>query len=155
MVAGRTMRCLVPFVLLLALAACEREPASPPTPSPAATATSTPSPTPTAPASPAAKPVFDLPERFTALGTEPFWAVEVDGARLTYRTPENQVGQAAAVTRTPGDDFVELRGTLAGQALTLTVSKGPCSDGMSDTVYAYRVTRRLGDDTQRGCARPG
>ena len=149
------MRGLLSFGLLIALAACERESASPPTPSPAATALPTAPPTPTAPASPAIKLAFDLPERFTALGTEPFWAAEIDGDRVTYKTPEDQAGQVAAITRTGGEDFVELRGTLAGQTLTLALTKGPCSDGMSDTVYPLSVTRRLGDDTQRGCARPG
>lgn len=94
-----------------------------------------------------------LPARFTALGTEPFWAAKVDGTRLTYTTPEDQVGQPIAVSRTSQGDGVELAGTLAGKRLTLTVSAGPCSDGMSDTVYPFTVRRRLGDDDQRGCAR--
>jgi uncharacterized membrane protein len=95
-----------------------------------------------------------LPARFTALGTEPFWAAKVDGARLTYSTPEDQAGQAVAVARTSHGAAVEVAGTLAGKRLTLTLSAGPCSDGMSDTVYPFAVRRRLGDDEQRGCARP-
>jgi uncharacterized membrane protein len=42
---------------------------------------------------------------------------------------------------------------LDGKALRLTVTKGPCSDGMSDTVYPFSVDRLLGNDLQRGCAR--
>jgi len=160
-VAGRAMskRAPLSLVLALALAACEQgqPPAPPPSPAETRTAPSAPTvaaqPT-TASANPAAKPGLALPERFTALGTEPFWAAEVDGERLTYKTPEDQVGQVAAITRTPGDGVVTLEGALARQALTLTISAGPCSDGMSDTVYPFSVTRRLGDDTQRGCARP-
>ena len=97
---------------------------------------------------------LELPLRFTALGTEPFWAAKVDGARLTYLTPEDQVGQPITVARTSQGDLVEFAATLAGKRLTLTVSAGPCSDGMSDTVYPFAVRRRLGDDEQRGCARP-
>ena len=96
----------------------------------------------------------ELPARFTALGTEPFWAAKVDGARLTYLTPEDLAGQPVAVARTRQGDLVEFAATLAGKRLTLTVSAGPCSDGMSDTVYPFAVRRRLGDDEQRGCARP-
>ena len=96
-----------------------------------------------------------LPARFTALGTEPFWAAKVDGARLTYITPQDQVGQPITVARTSQGDSVEFAATLAGKRLTLTVSAGPCSDGMSDTVYPFAVRRQLGDDEQRGCARPG
>ncbi|MCA1661836.1 MAG: hypothetical protein LC648_06625 [Novosphingobium sp.] len=94
-----------------------------------------------------------LPERFTALGTEPFWAATVAGGRLTYMTPEDQAGQTIAVEREDDADLVELRGTLAGKPLALTITKGPCSDGMSDVVYRWSVERRLGDDVQRGCAR--
>lgn len=108
---------------------------------------------------PSASPVetvaaFDLPARFAALGTEPFWAAKVDGNRLTYSTPEDPDGRSGAVVRTSHGDRVELDATLAGQRLTLTVSAGPCSDGMSDTVYPFTVRRRLGEDDQRGCARP-
>ena len=98
-------------------------------------------------------PEFAVPARFTALGTEPFWAAKVAGDRLTYLTPEDQAGQAIAVVRRTGADFVELGGTLAGQRLTLRLTAGPCSDGMSDVVYPFSVRRRLGADEQRGCAR--
>jgi uncharacterized membrane protein len=97
-----------------------------------------------------------LPHEFTALGTEPFWAAKVAGDRLTYMTPEDQAGQTIPVTRENGAELVELSGTLAGKPLALTITKGPCSDGMSDVVYRWSVERRLGDDVQRGCARlPG
>ena len=94
-----------------------------------------------------------LPDTFTALGTEPFWAAKVVGERLTYMTPEDQAGQTIAVEREDGAELVEFRGTLAGKPLALTISKGPCSDGMSDVVYRWSVERRLGKDVQRGCAR--
>ena len=109
---------------------------------------------PPAPAEPAAA-ALRLPARFTALGTEPFWGAKVDGARLTYTTPEDQVGRPIAVARTSQGGSVEFDATLAGNRLTLSVSAGPCSDGMSDTVYPFAVRRRLGDDEQHGCARPG
>ena len=118
---------------------------------PQASVAAAPPPTPAEPAGAALR----LPARFTALGTEPFWAAKVDGARLTYTTPEDQVGQPIAVARTSQGDSVEFAATLARKRLTLTVTAGPCSDGMSDTVYPFAVRRRLGDDEQRGCARPG
>ena len=99
---------------------------------------------------------LNLPDTFTALGTEPFWAAKVAGNRLTYMTPEDQAGQTIAVARKDGAELVELSGTLAGKPLALTITKGPCSDGMSDVVYRWSVERRLGDDVQRGCGRlPG
>jgi len=150
------------LVMGLAAAACGRRAATPEPPAtaaPAATASASAPATQAAADSPSASPspspaVFSVPARFTALGTEPFWAAKVTGDRVTYMTPEDQAGQAIAVARTAGADFVELGGTLAGQRLTLRLSAGPCSDGMSDTVYPFSVVRRLGADEQRGCARP-
>ena len=117
-----------------------------------------------APATPAAKApsdlvprgspaTFSLPQRFVALGTEPFWAAEIDGQTMRYRTPENQTGQLVAIVRETRGSSIDLRGNLAERPLILTVSAGPCSDGMSDNTYQWTVVRRLGDDRQRGCAR--
>ena len=154
------MRIAIAVVTLLWLSACGERDAQPgPSARPPAVASGAAAPA--ARVSPSAAPAsaaavgLALPARFTALGTEPFWAAKVDGARLTYLTPENQVGQPVAVARTSQGDLIELAATLAGKRLTLTVSAGPCSDGMSDTVYPFAVRRRLGDDEQRGCAKPG
>ncbi|QGN54663.1 hypothetical protein [Novosphingobium sp. Gsoil 351] len=97
---------------------------------------------------------FALPGRFTALGTEPFWAAKVDGDRLTYSTPLDQRGRVVAVTRTAGPGFADIGGLLDGRPLRLRVTAGPCSDGMSDTVYPFSVERSVGPATERGCARP-
>lgn len=102
----------------------------------------------------AAPPRFEAPQRFSAIGTEPFWAANVDGARLTYSTPEDSNGKTFPVSRTANATSEELAGLLDGQRFTLIVTAGPCSDGMSDTAYPFSVVRRIGDDTQRGCARP-
>ena len=147
-----------PFALCLVvlLAGCgERaQPVTQPPETAVAPNASVAAPAPSASAEPAAA-ALRLPARFTALGTEPFWAAKVVGARLTYITPEDQVGRPIAVARTGRGDSVEFATTLAGKRLTLTVTAGPCSDGMSDTVYPFAVRRRLGDDEQPGCARPG
>jgi uncharacterized membrane protein len=96
---------------------------------------------------------FALPERFIALGTEPFWAAKVDGARLTYSTPLDEKGRIVAITRSLGADHATVEGALDGRALRLTVTAGPCSDGMSDTVYPFTIARTVGDAVERGCAR--
>ena len=49
---------------------------------------------------------------------------------------------------------VEVNGTLDGQRLTLIVSAGRCSDGMSDIVYPFTVRCVLGGEEQHGCAKP-
>lgn len=149
---------LVP--LALALAACSREPQPAPSANespvetgseaPVPMAAATPLPVPPPPAAPAAP---DLPARFRATGTEPFWGAAVDGGSLSYSTPEFPDGMRVDVTRKVEDGSVTFSGTIDGKPLQLAVSAGPCSDGMSDTVYPWSVTRTIGPDIQRGCAR--
>lgn len=100
-----------------------------------------------------AAPPFALPERFTALGTEPFWAAKVVGRKLTYSTPLEQPERIVAVTRSLGADHATVAGVLDDRALRLRITAGPCSDGMSDTVYPLTVERTVGDAVQHGCAR--
>lgn len=94
-----------------------------------------------------------VPEQFTALGTEPFWAAKVDGGTLLYQTPEDQTGQRVAVGRRVSGIRTEFSGTLDGAPLTLIVGAGPCSDGMSDTVYSHSAELRIGRQVLKGCAR--
>lgn len=94
-----------------------------------------------------------VPEQFTALGTEPFWAAKVDGGVLLYQTPEDQAGQRVAVTRRVLGLRTEFSGTLGGAPLNLNVGTGPCSDGMSDTVYSHSAGLRIGAQELRGCAK--
>jgi uncharacterized membrane protein len=95
-----------------------------------------------------------IPARFTALGTEPFWAAEVEGDTLLYKTPEDQEGRRVALTRRTLAGRAELNGALADEPMVLRVFAGPCSDGMSDTVYPYSAEMRLGRQRMNGCAKP-
>jgi uncharacterized membrane protein len=154
------MRVLISLMGLLALCSCSertvpRTSSENPATRSSHSAIAPPPPSPPAPARTSETAVgLALPTRFTALGTEPFWAAKVNGDKLTYSTPEEQVGRTISVTRSMRGELVDLAGTLAGKDLTLTLSAGPCSDGMSDTVYPFTVRRRFGADEQRGCARP-
>ena len=88
---------------------------------------------------------------FRAFGTEPFWNVNVEGDTLTFTTPEDQAGQVMQGTRRAVDGGIELQGTHAGKAFTLSVAPGECSDGMSDEVYAMTARFRFGDMDYTGC----
>ncbi|MCT2398035.1 COG3650 family protein [Novosphingobium mangrovi (ex Huang et al. 2023)] len=88
--------------------------------------------------------------RFT--GTEPFWGGEVADGRLTYTTPDNPQGTIVPVSRFAGRGGLSFSGELAGQSLTLAVTPGDCSDGMSDRTYPFVATLRLGEDLRQGCA---
>lgn len=90
-----------------------------------------------------------MPARLEALGTEPFWNARVGGAQIVYSTPENQQGQSIPVARS-GSAW---RGTLAGKPFELSITRGRCNDGMSDTVYAFKAQLVVEGERRDGCAR--
>ena len=88
-----------------------------------------------------------------ALGTEPFWAAEVDGRCVTYTTPEDQKGTRiwTKVSDTAGS--VAWDGALRGKQFQLTIRpKADCSDGMSDKNYPMEAMLRVDGETRHGCA---
>jgi uncharacterized membrane protein len=92
----------------------------------------------------------------SALGTEPFWNLEIapadDGYRATYSTPENIDGATIPVSRFAGNNGLGFSGELDGAGLQLALTPGECSDAMSDRTYPYTATILLGEDTLYGCA---
>lgn len=98
-------------------------------------------------------PQTGVPRQFTALGTEPFWAAKVDGGVLLYQTPEDKAGQRVAVSRRVIGGRGEFTGSMGSAPLTLIVGTGPCSDGMSDTVYSHSAELRIGAQILKGCAK--
>ncbi|MBB3861934.1 putative membrane protein [Novosphingobium hassiacum] len=94
-----------------------------------------------------------VPQKFRALGTEPFWSAEVEGTRLTYTTPVTQEGATISIVRKDAGKRALYTGSIGGKPLELEIWRETCSDGMSDADYPFTVIRRIGPDTQRGCAR--
>ena len=91
-------------------------------------------------------------ETISFLGTEPFWNGKVGGGRLTYSTPEDQAGQTVAARRFAGNNGLGFSGTLAQGPFDLTITPGECSDGMSDRMFPYTATLKIGESQQSGCA---
>ena len=91
-------------------------------------------------------------EVISALGTEPFWSAKVEGATLTWSTPDNIEGTRIAVTRFAGNGGLGISGTLDGEPLQMAVTPGACSDGMSDRTYPFTVTLNIGNAQFNGCA---
>jgi uncharacterized membrane protein len=133
------MRLILPSLAVLALAACgeARAPAEPtPAPEPA--------------------PVLggvDLGQPIRALGTEPFWGVDIGPEGIAYEGVDRPREVA------PRGE-VELMGTMAvftgttdkGRAITVTLIDTDCSDGMSDRLYPLTARVEIGEDTLQGCA---
>lgn len=90
-------------------------------------------------------------EIISLTGTEPFWAIQIKGEEARYSNPEHPEGFAFTVARFAGNNGLGLSGTLFEQPVTITLTPGQCSDGMSDRAYPFVATVALGEETLRGC----
>ena len=128
---------------LLLLAACDQfMPAPAPAPDPAPP--------------PATSTVFgglDLSQPFTVRGNEPFWAIAVTPALLDYsgvdRPQETAANPGPVVTTAVATYTVT---TSLTHPLVVVLTPGPCSDGMSETVYPLTATVIRPGETLTGCA---
>ncbi|MFN4295358.1 MAG: COG3650 family protein [Brevundimonas sp.] len=94
-----------------------------------------------------------LTEPLRVIGTEPFWAVNINGDGLVYDgvdRPEERAPNAGP----------QIAGTTAswsgqtdqGRALNVTLIETPCSDGMSDRTYPLTARVQIGEEALNGCA---
>ena len=93
-----------------------------------------------------------MDEKIQLVGTEPFWSGSIEGERLLYKTPENQVGETIALKRFAGNSGLGFTGSRSGRPLDLTITRGECSDGMSDRTYPYTASLKLDTELRSGCA---
>jgi uncharacterized membrane protein len=167
-------RAFLAATLAFVLAACDaREPAADPdraeAPEPPAApdppqsnlAAAAPDPGPaeaaSPPAAPEPSPAAARPwskSGYRLVGTEPFWGGTVEGSKILYMTPENQSGEPVAASASYAPERETWRGALAGKPFVLTLSRAPCSDGMSDKVHAFTATLEVRGETRSGCADP-
>jgi uncharacterized membrane protein len=95
----------------------------------------------------------DLSRPLRALGTEPFWAVELTGSELVYSgvdRPEQRAPQGAPVVQ--GTMATWEATTTAGTPLSVTLTATECSDGMSSRTYPLTALVKIGEETLTGCA---
>jgi len=137
-----TMRNFLPLLVLLA--ACQpRDPGG------------TPPPPTDAPASrfEPMQATSDFSGSITARGTEPFWAVTIDGTRLTLARPDRPEAtfEAPGAAIQPGKAVWDAK-AADGATLRVTLYVSTCSDGMSDLSYPMTAEVEIGSETLRGCA---
>ena len=95
----------------------------------------------------------DLSRPLRALGTEPFWGVEVSLDEIVFTGVDRADFRAAGpVLRLAGAGAVFTAKDAAGAELTLTLKPDTCSDGMSDWIYPLSAEVKLGGETLSGCA---
>jgi uncharacterized membrane protein len=94
-----------------------------------------------------------LPETTIELvGTEPFWRGRIEDGEFTYITPDNPEGAAFGVRRFTGNSGLGFTSAQGERTLDLVVTRGACSDGMSDRTFPYTATLAIDGELQRGCA---
>lgn len=133
------MRLILSSLALVALTACSPEPEAPP---------------PVEPSTPALElGGVPLDQPLRAIGTEPFWGVDVTADTLVYSGVDRPEQRAT-------HDGVELMGTTAswrgttsaGAPMDLILMATECSDGMSDRTYPLTARLEVGGETLNGCA---
>lgn len=95
----------------------------------------------------------DLNQTVRALGTEPFWGVEITPETLTWSgvdRPEQTAPNPGPQVQ--GTTAVYAAGTGDGTPMTVTLIATECSDGMSDTVYPLTASVEIAGETLNGCA---
>lgn len=96
---------------------------------------------------------IDLNQPLRALGTEPFWAVEITPQDLAYTAVDAVEVRASNPGPTiQGTTAVYAAAAPDGTALVVTLIATECSDGMSDRVYPLTARVELGSETLSGCA---
>ncbi|MDP2765043.1 MAG: hypothetical protein Q8O54_09425, partial [Brevundimonas sp.] len=132
------MRLFPVAVSVLALAACSpaEEPAPPAAPEPGAVLAG-----------------VDLTRPVRALGTEPFWSVELTGTEMVYSSPEPPEQRAPQSRPVIQGTTASYQGaTAAGTAFSVTLVATECSDGMSDRTYPLTARVEIGEEVLNGCA---
>ena len=95
----------------------------------------------------------DLNQPLRALGTEPFWAVEITPQDLAYTAVDAVEVRASNPGPTvQGTTAVYAGAAPDGTALVVTLIATECSDGMSDRLYPLTARVELGPETLNGCA---
>jgi uncharacterized membrane protein len=94
-----------------------------------------------------------MSEPLRALGTEPFWALDVDTSGLKFTTPEDTSGARYRSTApTIIGDTVVWSGQRDSAMIDARVWPEKCSDGMSDREYPYAARVSVAGTAYRGCA---
>ncbi|MGE4321478.1 MAG: membrane-like protein [Sphingobium sp.] len=85
-------------------------------------------------------------DMYRAIGTEPFWTVDIRGTRATLERMDHRADHFT-VSRTDDGRAIRYR----GDGFAMTVTPGPCSDGMSDTLWSDRVQIAFTAGVLKGC----
>ena len=93
-------------------------------------------------------------EPLRALGTEPFWALDIDSTGLHFKTPADTTGTRFPpnAPRTVAGDTLVWMAETGSSAINVHIWPARCSDGMSDRVYPWTAIVRVAGTEYHGCA---
>jgi putative lipoprotein len=93
---------------------------------------------------------------FRARGNEPFWAVDVGPTGVKLERPDQPelVVEYQPLEQLPDGGRKFAADTAEGR-FELVLTPGTCKDGMSDTVYGWNASLKLGTNEMKGCAFAG
>ena len=103
-------------------------------------------------AAPTSETLFSIPDAVDALGTEPLWAVMIDAEQIALTRPDHPPVTAPNAGATRTASTAQWRAKTPEGVLKLTVTAGPCSDGMSDRSYPFKAEALIGGRKLKGCA---
>ena len=152
---GRTWVALAALGLLAACGkAQDSTSAAPPPPAdaPADGPSSSPAPS-AAPTLSSTAAAIDPGRAIDAVGTEPFWALQIRPETLNFSTPEKPMRRAKNTGLSIEPGMAVWMTTLpGGGAIKASVSVKDCSDGMSERRYPFTVALEAEGRTLKGCA---
>lgn len=92
---------------------------------------------------------------FKALGTEPFWALELTSHGMRFSTPEDTAGiRFPSIEPTTAGDTLRWTGETERTRIDVRIWPEQCSDGMSDRTWTHAAVVQVDTTTYRGCADP-
>ncbi len=95
----------------------------------------------------------DLGQPLRALGTEPFWSVEITKDAMVYTGVDREEQRAANPQPVvQGTTAVYTAATEDGAEMVVTLIATECSDGMSDRIYPLTARVEMGEVSLNGCA---
>ncbi len=96
-----------------------------------------------------ATPALPQGEPYRALGTEPFWSLNIDHREIVF-TEANAPG-VRIVEPLPKVIHGFAGDIYQGKRIGVNIVRTPCSDGMSDRVYPDKVQLRVDARAFEGC----
>jgi heat shock protein HslJ len=86
-------------------------------------------------------------ERYTALGTKPFWSLVIEGKTMRFEGPARQpvtVAKPKVIHGFAGEIYQTRR-------INVNIVHKPCRDALSERTFADSVTVRVDDRRYQGC----